>query len=195
MCAIDEHDGTLGPPRVAGEEPKSAADILPLVYHELHMLAEQRLRRLSPGQTLQPTALVNEVYIRLVGKQDPGWESQAHFFGAAATAMRHILVERAYRKATPKHGGDRRRVALEEEFTISDDAADDSEIIELHLALNKLKLKDPRKEQIVMLRFFAGLTIVQTARVLAVGEATVERDWAFAKAWLFRELRRQTPER
>ena len=166
---------------------RAASDaLLPLVYDELRRLARARLAVTPPGNTLQPTALVHEAYIRLVGEADPGWNSRAHFFGAAALAMRDILVEQVRRKSRLKRGGDRERVQADEkhpEFAIE---FDDPEIdlLALDAALKDLEKLDERKSQIVMLRYFAGLTAAQTAEALGLTERTIERDWKFIKAWL-----------
>lgn len=164
----------------------SAARLLPLVYQELRKLAASRLAATPPGNTLQPTALVHEVYMRLVGSGDPGWEGRRHFFGAAAQAMRDILVEQARRKGRLKHGGDRDRVPLEAAESQIASPVDD--MVALDEAIKRLEADDPRKGQIVNLRFFAGLTAEQTAQALGISLGTVEREWRFIKAWLFAEL-------
>lgn len=164
----------------------SAARLLPMVYEELRKLAAARLARVGSGNTLQPTALVHEVYLKLVGKGDPGWEGRRHFFGAAAQAMRDVLVDQARRKGRIKHGGDRDRVDLSQaEAKLSVRVGD---MVELDAALKRLEADDPRKGQIVNLRFFAGLTAEQTAQALGVSLGTVERDWRYIKAWLYAEL-------
>jgi RNA polymerase sigma factor (TIGR02999 family) len=165
----------------------ASAALLPLVYDELRRLARARLASVPPGNTLQPTALVHEAYMRLVGDADPGWNSRAHFFGAAAQAMRDILVEQVRRKSRQKHGGDRARVSCEDvdlpdmSFEFDDATVD---LMSLDVALKELEQVDERKAQIVMLRYFAGLTAAQTAEALGVTERTIERDWKFIKAWL-----------
>lgn len=166
-----------------------AAELLPQVYRELRALAESRLRRLPPGQTLQPTALVHEAYMRLVGNADPGWNGRGHFFGAAAKAMRNILVDEARRKGANKRGGDRLRVDLPDSALAA--ITRHADMLELDEALAKLEELDERKGSVVMLRVFCGLTIDQTAMALGLSAATVERDWAYAKAWLHRELSRE----
>ncbi len=169
------------------DEPRSAEELLPLVYDELRALARSRLRREVPGQTLQPTVLVHEVYLRLVGDEDPGWNGRRHFFGAAALAMRRILVEQARRKARFKHGGDWRRVDVDDaDPAVEPPAAD---VLAVHRAVERLEARDPRKGQIVNLRFFAGLTTRETADVLGLSVATVEREWRFVKTLLQVELR------
>ena len=170
---------------------KAADELLPLLYDELRVLARARLARERPGQTLQPTALVHEAWMRLVGDGDPGWNGKAHFFGAAALAMRRILVEQARRKARIRHGCEQRRVDvddaadLEPALAIEPPAAD---VLAVDAALRKLEVDDARKAKIVELRWFAGLTVPETAEVLGVSVGTVERDWRFVRAWLRSEL-------
>jgi len=170
---------------------EAAAELLPLVYDELRRLAAWRLTNEQPGQTLQATALVHEAYIRLVGKDDPLWNGRRHFFGAAAEAMRRILVENARRKSCLKRGGQMERVDLEE-LDLPAPLPDD-ELLAMDEALDKLATTDPRAAELVKLCFFAGLTQQQAARELGVSITTVERTWAFARAWLFREMRKGTP--
>jgi RNA polymerase sigma factor (TIGR02999 family) len=166
---------------------QSAEELLPLLYDELRALARTRLAREAPGQTLQPTVLVHEAYLRLVGDEDPGWNGRRHFFGAAALAMRRILVEQARRKARFKHGGDLRRI----DMTDADPAVEPpgTDVLALARAVERLEKSDPRKGQIVNLRFFAGLTTRETADVLELSVATVEREWRFIKTLLQVELR------
>jgi RNA polymerase sigma factor (TIGR02999 family) len=139
-----------------------------------------------PGLTLQPTALVHEAYLRLVGNAEVQWNSRGHFFGAAAQAMRRILVEAARTRKQLKRGGGRSRVELDDAMAAFDPEEVDHE--ELDKALTRLESKDPRKAQVVMLRYFAGLGVEDTAEALAISPATVKNDWAYAKAWLFKEL-------
>jgi RNA polymerase sigma factor (TIGR02999 family) len=160
----------------------AAARLLPLVYDELRRLARARMAHLRPGQTLQPTELVHEAYLRLVGKAGLPPASCRHFFFAAARAMRDILVERARRKAGPKRGGGRRRVELSDDLAIQEPPAD--EVLALHAAIRELEEKDPVKGQIVNLRYYAGMTVKETAQVLGVSERTVHRHWRFIEAWL-----------
>lgn len=169
---------------------RAAEELLPLLYDELRALARSRLARERPGQTLQPTALVHEAWMRLVGDGDPGWNGRAHFFGAAALAMRRILVEQARRKARIRHGGEQRRVdadavELEPALAVEPPAAD---VLAVDAALHRLEQQDERKAKIVELRWFAGLTVPETAEVLGVSVGTVERDWRFVRAWLRSEL-------
>jgi RNA polymerase sigma factor (TIGR02999 family) len=164
----------------------AAEELLPLVYHELRRLAAWHLARERPGQTLQATALVHEAYLRLVGQDDPGWQGRRHFLGAAAEAMRRILVENARRKNRQKHGGQWERVDLEN-VDLPSPLPDDT-LLALDEALNKLTEFDPRAAELIKLCFFVGLTQEQAAQELGVSISTVERTWAFARAWLFREM-------
>ncbi len=167
-------------------DPRAAAELLPLVYNELRRLAQARMAQASPGNTLQPTALVHEAYLRLVGAQDPGWNSRGHFFAAAAQAMRNILVEQARRKASLKRGGDKKRLNADEmELAIESPSED---VIALDEALTELERSDPRKARVVMLHHFAGLTLEETAAALDVSLPTVEREWRFARALLYTRL-------
>lgn len=170
-----------------------AADkLLPLVYDELRRLAARRLAHEQPGQTIQPTALVHEVYLRLVGAEEQQhWESRGHFFAAAAQAMRRILVENARRKKSLKRGGGLQRVEVELEAIESGNDAGD--LLALDEALTKLAAKDPRKAKLVELRFFSGLTMEQAASALGVSISTAQRDWIYARAWLHRELAEAEP--
>ena len=169
-------------------EKQPAADLLPVVYEELRRLAAALSGQLPPGQTLQPTALVHEAYLRLVGEQDPGWEGRRHFFGAAARAMRDILVEQAQRKGTRKHGGGLRRIELSEGLAIVEPPADD--VLAVDEAIQKLQAEKPQRAEIALLRFFAGLSVDETAAVLDISASTLARKWRFARAWLARNLTR-----
>jgi RNA polymerase sigma factor (TIGR02999 family) len=168
------------------EGDRPAADILPAVYDELRRLAAALTQRLRPGQTLQATALVHEAYLRLVGDHDPGWQGRRHFFGAAARAMRQILIEQARRKSSHKHGGQGRRVELDEGMAFVEPPADD--LLALDDAIQKLQACDPHLAEIVLLRYFAGLSVEETAGVLGESERTVYRDWRHARTWLALEL-------
>jgi RNA polymerase sigma factor (TIGR02999 family) len=169
-------------------EPQAARDLLPLVYDELRRLAARRLAQENPGQTLQATALVHEAYLRLVGP-DAGkpWDGRGHFFAAAAEAMRRIVLDRARDRKRLKRGGNRRRQSLDLDGLISDDAPPD-DLIDLDEALGRLAQIDARGAELVKLRLFAGLTLDEAAAALGVVRRTAERDWAFARAWLFRQL-------
>ena len=178
---------------VAGD-PRAAAELLPLVYDELRKLAAARLAGEKAGQTLQPTALVHEAYLRLVASPDrqagggPAWDGRGHFFAAAAEAMRRILVEQARRKQRLRHGGGRRRQPLEENEPAIDPAADALDLLALDEALGRLEAASPRRARVVMLRYFAGLTLPEVAQMLGVSQSTAEADWTYAKAWLKREM-------
>lgn len=175
--------------RAVREDEKGAGDrLLSLVYEQLHRLADSKMRNEAADHTLQATALVHEAYIRLLGT-DGGFENRRHFFGAAAQAMRRILVDRYRRKKGLKHGGDRERVELEPGEIVGGDASlAPVDLLALDEALHALEKRDPRMAQIVMLRFFAGLDVEQTAAALEVSPRTVKRDWAVARAWLFQKL-------
>lgn len=167
--------------------PQAAEQLLPLVYDELRKLAAQKLARESPGQTLQATALVHEAYLRLAGDKHPQlWNSRGHFFGAAAEAMRRILVERARHKRTLRAGGDHHRVELVD--IALDSSGPDLDLIALSEALDKLAKLDPRIAELVKLRFFAGLTIESAAEVLGISISTANNDWAYARSWLCVEM-------
>jgi RNA polymerase sigma factor (TIGR02999 family) len=177
LCAIEQGD------------PRAAEQLLPLVYAELRRLAAARLAQEKPGQTLEPTALVHEAYLRLVDvPQAPSWNGRGHFFAAAAEAMRRILVERARRKGRTRHGGGLRRAELPD----ADIAAptDDEEVLSLDEALTRLAAVRPQAAEVVKLRFFAGLTLEEVAPLLALSERTTRRLWAFARAWLRRDMER-----
>lgn len=165
----------------------AANQLLPLVYGELKKLAASNLANENPGQTLQATALVHEAYIRLVGSDSQRcWDSRSHFFGAAAEAMRRILVDSARKKKTIKHGGNLRRVELFDPVVPKEPPAND--LLALDKALSKLQRMDPLKAELVKLRYFAGLTIPQAANALGIGVSTADKYWAFAKAWLRTEM-------
>lgn len=171
-------------------QKEAAAELLPLVYDELRWLAAWRLANEQPGQTLQATALVHEAYLRLVGREDPQWNGRRHFFGAAAEAMRRILVENARRKSRLKRGGEMERVDLVGLDLPMPMPMPDDDLLALDEALDKLVTTDSRAAEVVKLCFFAGLTQPQVARELDVSISTIERTWAFARAWLFREIRK-----
>ena len=168
-------------------EPLAAARLLPIVYDELKKLAAARLAHERPGQTLQPTALVHEAYVRLVDvKQAQGWESRGHFFAAAAEAMRRILVDAARRKRRAKHGGDRKRVSLDDVALAVPDLRHD--LLTLDAALTRLAAEEPQAARLVELRHFAGLSLPEAAQVLRISPRTADRVWAYARAWLHREI-------
>lgn len=167
---------------------QAAEELLPAVYEELRLLAAQKLSGERPGQTLQATALVHEAYIRLVGTDDCGWDNRGHFFKAAAEAMRRILIENARRKKSPKHGGGRKKVDLNEAVLAVDSGASSENIIALDEALEKLSKMDEIKAELVKLRYFAGLTSKQAAEILDISPTTAKRYWTYSRAWLLREI-------
>jgi RNA polymerase sigma-70 factor (ECF subfamily) len=172
--------------RAASGDSGAARELLPLVYERLRKLARRHMQSEPPNHTLDPTALVHEAYLRLTGGEPLEWKSQAHFFGAAARAMRRILVERARRYRRVKHGGALNRVALGELPVSAEGPAED--LLALDEALERLEVLDARKHDVVLLRYFAGLGVEEVARVLQVSPETVKRDWSFARAWLHSEI-------
>src|SRR5580704_1880708 len=165
-------------------DPHAAAQLLPLVYGELRQPAAEKLAHEQTGQTLQATALVHEAYLRLLGgKQIQDWDGRRHFFAAAAEAMRRILIDRARHKQTKKAGGGRRRLDLDD-IEPALEEADGERLLAMDEALRQLEAEDPRKAELVKLRFFAGLTAEQAAAVLGVSTSTAEKDWAYARSWL-----------
>lgn len=162
------------------------------VYDELHRLARRYMRRESPGHTLQTSALVNEAFLKLVDQRNVHWQNRAHFFGIAAQMMRRILVDYARTRTSEKRGAGTPALSLDEGLIVSDERS--AEVVAVHEALEQLSQIDPRKEQIVELRFFAGLSVDETAEVLGVSPGTVMRDWTLAKAWLRREMSPQSIE-
>ncbi len=170
-------------------EPDQADQLYSLVYDELRRMARAKMARERPGQTLQPTALVHEAYLRLLGGQEHGWESRAHFFTAAAEAMRRILIERARRYSRKKHGGGQQRVELESSAGAEQPRSET--LLALDAGLNRLEEQDAQMAQVVKLRYFAGLTVEETAEALAISERSVYRSSTLAKAWLHREMSAQ----
>jgi RNA polymerase sigma factor (TIGR02999 family) len=165
--------------------------LTPLVYEELRRLAEIELRHERSEHTLQPTALVHEAYLRLVDQREAGWNNRAHFFGAAATAMRRILIDHARGRRAAKRGGERSRQDLDEALVMFEERSTD--LLDLEAALSRLKTLDAEQERIVELRFFGGLSVDETAAVLETSASTVERGWRMARAWLLREISREPP--
>lgn len=169
----------------------SGDELLPLVYEELRKLAASRMAREAPGITLQPTALVHEAYLRLVG-DEVEWDNAGHFFAAAAESMRRILVDHARTRSSQRRGGDRKRVDLEQNDRSSPNTMeaglDPEQILAVNSTLSRIEQRDPRIADVIKLRFFAGLSINETARAMGVSDRTVRRDWTFAKAWLTHEL-------
>ena len=168
-------------------EAQAAEELLPLVYEELRKLAAQKMSREVPGQTLQPTALVHEAWLRLVGKDGQAqFKSRGHFFGAAAEAMRRILIENARRKKAQRHGGGQQRVDIQDVDIAA--AASDDELLAINDALEKLAAQDKPKAELVKLRYFVGLTLEEAAELLGVSVPTAKRQWTFARAWLYAEI-------
>jgi RNA polymerase sigma factor (TIGR02999 family) len=171
------------------DDPKAAGNLLPLVYEELRKLAAYKMANERPGQTLQPTALVHEAWLRLAGTDGRKFENRAHFFAAAAEAMRRILIERARRKRTARQGGGHQHVELSElDLPL---ARDDDQILAVHDALDKLAAQHPLESEIVKLRYFVGMTNEQAAEALGLSVRTVKYYWAHARAWLFKEITSQ----
>ncbi len=170
-------------------DPQAASQLLPLVYDELRKLAAGKMAHELPGQTLQPTALVHEAWLRLAQDHDQTWDSRAHFFGAAAEAMRRILIENARRKKALRHGAGQPRLDLDEFKSEIAAPAPDDQLLAIDEALNKLATLDRDKAELVKLRFFVGMTIEEAAHVLQISEATAKRWWVYARAWLYAEVR------
>jgi RNA polymerase sigma factor (TIGR02999 family) len=170
-------------------EGRAAEDLLPLVYEELRRIAASRMAQEAAGQTLQPTALVHEAWLQLVGAGDRTWQNRAHFFGAAADAMRRIMIDKARRKATLRRGGGRQRVDLEGLDLAA--ATPDETVLLINEALERLEQEYPEQARIVVLKFFGGLTNMEVGETLDIGERSVERHWACAKARLFRWIKEQ----
>lgn len=174
-----------------GDDPHAAEQLLPLVYDELRQLAAQKMAHEKPGQTLDATALVHEVYLRLVDvDQAQHWNSRGHFFTAAAEAMRRILIENARRKKTEKHGGKRKRIDLSQAEPISQ--ADPDALLDLDTLLTQLAAEDPEAAQVAKLRIFADLSIEEAAQALSLSRANAYRQWAYARAWLHARLREES---
>ena len=171
-------------------DPHAVEELLPLVYQELRILAAQKLSNEVPGQTLQATALVHEAYLRLIGNEQQNWSHRGHFFGAAAEAMRRILIENARRKQSLRHGGGRKKMRLTKFQLESNDISDPDILLGLNEALEKLSQQDKLKADLVKLRFFAGLTLAQAAQALGISSATADRYWNFARSWLYVEISR-----
>ena len=174
-------------------EAEAAGELLPLVYGDLRKLAAARMARLGPGQTLQATELVHDAYLRLVGSTDPGWQGRAHFFGAAARAMRTLVADHLQRKGSLKRGGHLRRVGADTAAELSCDGPSD-DVLAVEEALEEFEREFPRKAEVVTLTFYGGLTTPEIAEVLGLSARTVERDWRFAKAWLNGRLARGEAE-
>lgn len=177
--------------RDAPDDPETPERLLELVYGELRKLAASKLARESPGQTLGPTALVHEVWLRLGGDDQPRWKNRAHYFAAAAESMRRILVDNARRKRSLRHGGRFARVSADATgFDIAADDVDETTLLMMDEALDRFALHDARKAGLVKLKYFVGLTLEEAADTLDISHRTAKRDWAYARAWLFNEMQR-----
>jgi RNA polymerase sigma factor (TIGR02999 family) len=174
---------------VRGGEPNAAGELLALVYEELRHLATAKMALEAPGQTLQPTALVHEAWLRLAGDDNRKWHDRTHFFAAAAEAMRRILVDSARRKRAARHGGGQHRVAMPEIGPAVMES--DDRVLVVNEALEKFAVLDPPKAELVKLRYFVGMTLGQAAEALGISERTAKRHWAFARAWLHEEIKAQ----
>jgi RNA polymerase sigma factor (TIGR02999 family) len=174
---------------IGGGDSMAAEELLPLVYDELRKLAVQKMANEAPGQTLQPTALVHEAWLRLVGSENPRFTGRGHFLAAAAEAMRRILIDRARQKLSLKRGAGAERVSLDGLEIAT--AADSNTLLAIDEGLTKLAKEDPDAAEFIKLRFFAGMTIAEAAEALGISERTGRRQWAFARAWLYREIQRQ----
>ena len=172
--------------------PASAAELLPLVYEELRKIAAHRMAGLAAGDTLQPTALVHEAWLRLSGEGSKRFAGGAHFFAAAAEAMRHILIDSVRRKRAARHGGGQQRVDIAEVEIAC--AVDDDELLAVHEALDKLAAEDAQQAELAKLRYFVGLTFEEAAEVLGISVPTAKRHWAYARAWLYEEINAQRSE-
>jgi RNA polymerase sigma factor (TIGR02999 family) len=182
------NDVTVILQRLARGEAGAEAELLSAVYTELRRVAAGKMAREPAGQTLQATALVREAWLRLGGDRQPAWQNRAHFFGAAAEAMRRILIERARHRRAERHGGGQERVELGD-LEVAAPATDDDRLLAVHEGLEKLAAFDPPKAELVKLRYFAGLTLLEAAEALGISEPTAKRWWAFARAWLHNEIR------
>ncbi len=160
----------------------AADELIVFVYAELREMAAAKMARELAGQTLQPTALVHEAWLRLGGERQPNWQNRAHFFGAAAEAMRRILIDSARRKSAARHGGGMERVNANDTDVAAANSSE--ELLEVHEALDRLAAEDPRKAELVKLRYFVGMSLEEAAEVLGISERTAKRDWAYARAWL-----------
>lgn len=183
---VNEITQELG--RMADGDAGASIRLIELTYAELRRMAAQKIPSSGPAQTLQPTALVHEAWLRLGGEQMRGWNNRAHFFAAAATAMRSILVDRARSRKALRHGGGQERVAFAEANLASANTCDE-QVLAINDALERLASEDPQKAELVKLRYFAGLSVEEAAQVLGVSEATVNRWWVYARAWLGREIK------
>jgi RNA polymerase sigma factor (TIGR02999 family) len=165
-------------------ESRAADQLLAVVYDELRQLAAAKMAHESPGRTLQPTALVHEAWLRLGGDGQPGWQNRRHFFGAAAEAMRRVLIDSSRRKHAVRRGGDLERVNVDDHVLEIAASAPADELLQVHEALERFSTEDARKAELVKLRYFVGMSLEEAAGVLGISERTAKRDWAYARAWL-----------
>lgn len=184
-------DVTLLLQKIERGDQRAANELLTLVYDELHRMAAWKMAGEGRAQTLQPTVLVHETWLRLGGDAQPNWQNRAHFFSAAAQAMRRILIDRARQRRAIRHGGDVVKVNLEGLDLAAASAENDDQLLAVHEALDQLAVEHPRKAELVKLRYFVGLTIEDAAEALGISVPTANRDWAYARAWLFEQIRRE----
>ncbi len=182
-------DVTLILQKIEQGDARAADELLPVVYQELRKLAAAKMSRESAAHTLQPTALVHEAWLRLGGEAQPNWQNRAHFFAAAAEAMRRILIDRARRRKAQRHGGDLQRLNADDLELAGDVNRADDQLLAVHDALDKFAEEDPRKAELVKLRYFAGLTLLEAASAMGIPEGTAKRWWTYSRARLYRELR------
>lgn len=182
-------DVTLLLQKIERGDPHAGEQLLPLVYQELRKLAAAKMGRESAAQTLQPTALVHEAWLRLGGDDQPPWQNRAHFFGAAAEAMRRILIDRARRRRAQRHGGEHQRMPAEALDHVADAVQHDDQLLAVHEALDKFAADEPQKAELVKLRYFAGFTLEEAAAVMGIPEGTAKRWWTYSRARLYRELK------
>jgi len=175
-------------------DPKAAGELLPLVYDELRRLAAAKMAKEAPGHTLQPTALVHEAWLRLVGNQNQEWHGRAHFFAAAAEAMRRILIESARRKAAQRHGGGAAHVDLEE-VEVAAPAKDETQLLAIHEALDKLAAVNRLEAEVVKLRYFVGMSVEETAQAMGISSRSAAYYWSHARAWLYEEITERKSDR
>ena len=188
---MNADEAPSNPPQPTPTSLPAADELLPLVYEELRRLAAAKLAREAPGQTLQPTALVHEAWLRLGADGQPQWANRAHFFAAAAESMRRILIDKARRKRAVRHGGEFAKVSADATgFELASPELDDEELLLVNEALAALAAHDPRKAELVKQKYFVGLTLEEAADVLGISHRTAKRDWAYAQAWLFNEVKR-----
>jgi RNA polymerase sigma factor (TIGR02999 family) len=188
---MPEGEITLILQRIEQGDPHAGAQLLPLVYDELRRLAAAKMARETLDQTLQPTALVHEVWLRLGGDKQPTWANRAHFFGAAAESMRRILIDNARRKRAVRHGGELAKVSANSTgFDLAEPSAASEELLVVNEALDAFAVHDARKAELVKLKYFVGLSLEEAAEILGISTRTAKRDWAYARAWLFNEVKR-----